>query len=194
MRKCTNIFIYAFTFKMQSTPLSRDLVPVPSARDVISFRQSDSRQSETHLELIETTLCTLFLGTSSACHIGTWNLCSMGTIRINSGVPTRSAVYNWKFLIFFHVSYRCLVSSFVQMADIPLLFQLPNAWLIALLSEWLDLPSIGKLDMAISSKNYRPQFLLTLHSMRSTSVDSFSSNRGGRGFLDLTSDNGEWTG
>ena len=56
----------------------------------------------------------------------------------------------------------------------PLLFQLPTAWLVALLSEWLDMPSIGKLDTAMSSKQYRPQFLDRLQNMRSTSIDAFS--------------------
>ena len=61
---------------------------------------------------------------------------------------------------------------------IPLLFQLPNAWLVALISEWLDMPCVGKLDTAISSKKYRPQFLLGLQSMRSTTIDIFSEVRG----------------
>ena len=62
----------------------------------------------------------------------------------------------------------------MSVVSVPLLFKLPNAWLVALLSEWLDIPSIGKLDTATSSKQYRPQFLIGLHTMRSTSVDSFS--------------------
>jgi hypothetical protein len=59
---------------------------------------------------------------------------------------------------------------------IPLLFQLPHAWLVAFLSEWLDIPSIGKLDTTICSKAYRPQFLGSLQTMRSTRVDKFSAN------------------
>ena len=55
-----------------------------------------------------------------------------------------------------------------------LMLQLPNAWLIMVLSEWLDLPSIGKLDTAVSSKKHRPQFLLSLQVMRSTTIDMFS--------------------
>jgi hypothetical protein len=56
----------------------------------------------------------------------------------------------------------------------PLLFQLPHAWLIAFLSEWLDMPTLGRLDSAISTMKYRAQFLNSLQSMLSTSVDSFS--------------------
>ena len=78
--------------------------------------------------------------------------------------------------------------------EVPLLFQLPNAWLIALLSEWLDIPSIGKLDTAISVETYRRQFLLSLGIMRSTTIDSFSDGRG-RGETCLRgSRTGEWTG
>ena len=72
----------------------------------------------------------------------------------------------------------------------PWLFQLPNAWLVAFLSEWLDMPSIGTLDMAISSNEYRPSFLRSLQSMRSTDVDSFSDRH--REFLGY--ENGGWTG
>ena len=60
------------------------------------------------------------------------------------------------------------------MLDIPLFFRLPDAWLFCLLSEWLDMPSVGKLDTAISCKEYRPEFLLSLQCMRSTSADRFS--------------------
>ena len=67
-------------------------------------------------------------------------------------------------------------------ARVPLLFQVPHAWLVALMSEWLDMPTIGMLDTAICSRKYRPQLLRSLQSMRSTSVDSFSVNRG-TGFL-----------
>ena len=72
------------------------------------------------------------------------------------------------------------------MSNIPLLFQLPSAWLVALLSEWLDMPSIGMLDTAISAKNYRPQFLDILRIMRSFSIDCFSEERGrGRLWSDI---------
>ena len=57
------------------------------------------------------------------------------------------------------------------------MFQLPSAWFVAVLSEWLDTPSIGVLDTAISSKMHRPQFLVNLQNMRSTSIDSFSDDR-----------------
>jgi hypothetical protein len=57
------------------------------------------------------------------------------------------------------------------------LFHLPSAWFIAFLSEWLDLPSIGMLDTAMSAKKHRPQFLNSLQSMRSISVDTFSDDR-----------------
>ena len=59
------------------------------------------------------------------------------------------------------------------MSTVPLLFQLPDAWLASFLSEWLDMPSIGMLDTAVSSKQHRPQFLSSLQNMRSTSVDGF---------------------
>jgi hypothetical protein len=76
------------------------------------------------------------------------------------------------------------------MSKIPFLFQLPSAWLVAVLSEWLDMPSIGMLDTAISSKKHRSQFLNCLQNMRSTTIDRFSDHRG-EGFLD----NGHgWTG
>jgi hypothetical protein len=75
-------------------------------------------------------------------------------------------------------------------ASVPLLFQLPDALFVALVSEWLDMPSIGKLDTAILSKALRQQFLFSLQNMRSTSVDDHSSDRG-IGFL---GGDGEWTG
>ncbi len=57
------------------------------------------------------------------------------------------------------------------------MFQLPSAWFVAVLSEWLDMPSIGVLDTAISSEMHRLQFLVNLQNMRSTSADSFSDDR-----------------
>jgi hypothetical protein len=77
------------------------------------------------------------------------------------------------------------------MSNIPLLFQLPHAWLVAFLSEWLDMPTIGMLDTSISSKAYRSQFLNGLQHMRPTSVDNFSNGRG-QGLLGSKS--GDWTG
>jgi hypothetical protein len=65
--------------------------------------------------------------------------------------------------------------------SVPLLFQLPHAWLVAFLSEWLDMPTIGRLDSAICAKEYRPQFLNSLQNMRSTYVDGFSDDYGRRG-------------
>jgi hypothetical protein len=62
------------------------------------------------------------------------------------------------------------------MSSIPFLFQLPSAWLVAVLSEWLDMPSIGMLDTAMTSKTHRSQFLANLQNMRSTSIDSFSED------------------
>jgi hypothetical protein len=59
-----------------------------------------------------------------------------------------------------------------------MIFRLPNSLFIAFISEWLDMPSIGKLDTAVSSKNHRSQFLNSLQSMQSSTVDSFSENRG----------------
>ena len=64
------------------------------------------------------------------------------------------------------------------MTNITLLLKLPSAWLIALLSEWLDMPSIGMMDTAMTSKLYRPQFLDFLQVMRSLSIDCFSAERG----------------
>jgi hypothetical protein len=52
------------------------------------------------------------------------------------------------------------------------LFHLPSAWFIAFISEWLDLPSVGMLDTAISAKKHRSQFLNSLQSMQSISVDT----------------------
>jgi hypothetical protein len=60
------------------------------------------------------------------------------------------------------------------MSRIPFLVQLPSAWFVAFLSDWLDMPSIGMLDTAMSSKTHRSQFLANLQTMRSTGIDSFS--------------------
>ena len=68
----------------------------------------------------------------------------------------------------------------MSVVSVPWLFRLPNTWLVSLLSEWLDMPSIGKLDTAISDRNHRPQFLLSLQCMRSTSVDTFSDRVAGK--------------
>ena len=70
-------------------------------------------------------------------------------------------------------------------------FELPRAWLVTLLSEWLDMPSIGMLDTATSSTKYRLLFLSMLQSMRSTSIDVFSTKTG-RAFLGWKV--AEWTG
>jgi hypothetical protein len=85
------------------------------------------------------------------------------------------------------------------MSNTPLLFQLPHAWLVVFLSEWLDMSTIGMLDTSISSKAHRSQFLGGLQNMRSTSIDNFSNGRGegflgynGQGFLGGKS--GDWTG
>jgi hypothetical protein len=59
------------------------------------------------------------------------------------------------------------------MSDVPFLFYVPRALLVAFLSEWLDMPTIGMLDTAMSTKKHRSQFLSSLQSMRSTSVESF---------------------
>jgi hypothetical protein len=77
------------------------------------------------------------------------------------------------------------------MAEVPLLFQVPQAWLAMLLSEWLDMPSIGKLDTAMCSKEYRPQLLLCLQIMRSSCVNSFSDDLGHKFLGGKTT---EWTG
>ena len=77
------------------------------------------------------------------------------------------------------------------MTKASFLFRLPNACLVAILSEWLDMPSIGKLDTAISSKLHRPQFLKSLQNMRSTSIDLFSDGPHG-GFMGGAT--GDWAG
>ena len=65
------------------------------------------------------------------------------------------------------------------MSKVPLFTKLPDAWMVALLSEWLDLPSIGMLDTGVSSKKHRPQFLSSLRNMRSTSLGKFICGSGG---------------
>jgi hypothetical protein len=78
--------------------------------------------------------------------------------------------------------------------SVPLLFQLPHALLIAFLSEWLDMSTLGKLDSAISAKKYRPQFLSSLRDMISTSVDSYSDSYCRRFSWNLRATVVEWTG
>jgi hypothetical protein len=65
----------------------------------------------------------------------------------------------------------------------PRLFQLPSSWFVAFLSEWLDMPSIGKLDTAICSKKHRSQFLNYLQTMRSTIVDDLPADSPHLGFF-----------
>ena len=78
-------------------------------------------------------------------------------------------------------------NSHFLMSNIPFSFRLPSAWLVAVLSEWLDMPSIGMLDTAMTSKTHRSQFLNCLQNMRSTTIDSFSG--GGSRYR-----GGKWTG
>ena len=59
------------------------------------------------------------------------------------------------------------------MSEVPALFQLPASWLVALLSEWLDMPMIGAFDTAVTSKMHRSQFLQSLKNMRSTNVSTY---------------------
>ncbi len=77
------------------------------------------------------------------------------------------------------------------MSEESLLFRLPHAWLVEFLSEWLDMPTIGMLETAISYKEYRPQFLNCLQGMRSTAVDEFSDDHDSESFF---FDTDEWTG
>ena len=51
------------------------------------------------------------------------------------------------------------------------LFLLPRGYLVTILSEWLDIVDVGRLDSAITNHNYRLQFLDDLVAMRSTTVD-----------------------
>ena len=62
----------------------------------------------------------------------------------------------------------------------PLLFSVPQPWFVAFLSEWLDAISLGRIDIAISSRRFRPQFLQCLQEMRSTTVVDI-----GKGYLTL---------
>ena len=83
----------------------------------------------------------------------------------------------WRALfLYFTVSAQL---HFVIMSNISLLFQLPSAWLVVLLSEWLDLPSIGNLDTAASSKQDRSLFLYSLQIMRTAAIDRFGLDKNG---------------
>ena len=53
----------------------------------------------------------------------------------------------------------------------PLFSRLPTEWLIILLSEWMDIKDVAKLDTAMTNHTYRAGFLQLLVSVRSTSVD-----------------------
>ena len=70
-----------------------------------------------------------------------------------------------------------------------LLFHVPQSLLVGLLSEWLDLRSLGRLDTAVSSKIYRPLFLNSLHIMRSETVENIE-----RCEWSTCSTLGEWSG
>ena len=67
--------------------------------------------------------------------------------------------------------------AFIMTSSIPPLFRLPNVLHVVMLSEWLDTPSIGMLDTAMSSKKHRLQFLKNLQSMRSASVHNYIDDR-----------------
>ena len=56
-------------------------------------------------------------------------------------------------------------------SNIPLFSQLPTEWLIILLSEWLDIKDVAKLDMVMTNHNFRAGFLQLLESIRSTFVN-----------------------
>ena len=51
------------------------------------------------------------------------------------------------------------------------LFRLPHGYLVTILSEWLDIVDVARLDTAVTNHSYRLQFLDDLVTMRSTTVD-----------------------
>ena len=62
--------------------------------------------------------------------------------------------------------------------DNLLLLRLPKALNHQLLSQWLDVHDVGKLDTAMTNKKDRPEFLQCLKEMRNPSVpDSFNGKR-----------------
>ena len=71
---------------------------------------------------------------------------------------------------------------------IPLLFRIPQALLVGILSEWLDLQSLGRFDSSMCSKKYRPAFMNSLHIMRSTTVENVERGRWS------SCNPGEWSG
>ena len=95
-----------------------------------------------------------------------------------------------------------------QSPEVPLLFRLDPAWFVHLLSEWLDMKSLGMLDTAVYSREFRPQFLNSLRSMRSKTVDNVGEEKCSRKLFDhrkllwssqitntdLRIDHDEWSG
>ena len=56
-------------------------------------------------------------------------------------------------------------------SDNSWLFLLPRGYLVTILSEWLDIVDVARLDTAVTNHSYRLQFLDDLVTMRSTTVD-----------------------
>ena len=68
------------------------------------------------------------------------------------------------------LSQLTLLSSTPKLPT-PLLFRIPQALLVGIVSEWLDLKSIGILDTTMCSKAYRPLLLICFQVMRSETVE-----------------------
>ena len=59
----------------------------------------------------------------------------------------------------------------------PLFFRVKGDFIVVLLSEWLDLNCVGRLDMAMTSKTHRPTWLEALRVMRSPLIDCLEHDR-----------------
>ena len=55
----------------------------------------------------------------------------------------------------------------------PLFFRVKGDFIVVLLSEWLDLNCVGRLDMALTSKTHRPKWLDALREMKSPLINTF---------------------
>ena len=89
-------------------------------------------------------------------------------------VLSRTKISHTRTLLGYSISVGNRLQSTCRIRLSLCFFQLPHAWLLAFLSEWMSMKDIGLLDTAMTSKKYRPYFLRGLQCMRSTSIDRHS--------------------
>ena len=91
-------------------------------------------------------------------------------------------VYRWINVAFQRVFVRSSIESTVSQTTVAptLLFRLPHSLLINILSEWLDIGDVARIDVALTNHTARTEWLECLQHMKSTTANGQSFNAGGK--------------